>query len=58
MKPISRTSLIEFELAVMDMADALEVKSKDDLEWLSATLHEHLEAAMEDYAMDGEMDGG
>ena len=56
MKSISRAYLIEFELAAMDMAEALEVKTKDDLEWLSATLHEHLETAMMDYAMDGEIE--
>ena len=56
MKNISRMSLIEFELAAMDMAEVLEVKTKDDLEWLSAKLHEHLEIAMEEYAMDGEIE--
>lgn len=52
MKPISRVALIEFELAAMDLAEALEVKTRDDLEWLSDTLHEHLETAMAEYAMD------
>ena len=28
----------------------------EELEWLSATLHEHLEIAMEDYAMDAEIE--
>lgn len=56
MKNIDRIQLIEFELAAMDLAEALEVKNADDLEWLSATLHEHLETAMEDYAMDGEIE--
>ena len=56
MKPIDRTSLIQFELVVMDFAEAYEVKTKDDLEWLSATLHEHLETAMQDYAMDEEIE--
>lgn len=56
MKNISYTQLIDFELACMDLADALEVKNKDDLEWLSATLHEHLETAMEDYANDTEIE--
>lgn len=56
MKPIQRTALIEFELAAMDFAEAYEVKTKDDLEWLSATLHEHLETAMQDYAMDEEIE--
>ena len=49
-------TLIEFELGVMDLAEALEVKTADDLEWLSSTLHEHLETAMGDYAMDGEIE--
>lgn len=52
MKPIQRTTLIEFELGAMDFAESCEVKTKDDLEWFSATLHEHLETAMQDYAMD------
>lgn len=56
MKPIQRTTLIEFELAAMDFAEAYEVKTKDDLEWFSATLHEHLETAMQDYAMDLEIE--
>ena len=56
MKPIQRTALIEFELAAMDFAEACEIKTKDDLEWFSATLHEHLETAMQDYAMDEEIE--
>lgn len=56
MKPIQRTALIEFELVAMDFAGAHEVKTKDDLEWFSATLHEHLETAMQDYAMDEEIE--
>lgn len=52
MKRIDRFAINDFELAVMDLAEALEVKSKEDLEWLSCTLHEHLEIAVEDYAMD------
>ena len=52
MKAIKRTSLIEFELVAMDFAEACEANTKDDLEWLSALLHEHLETAMQDYAMD------
>lgn len=55
MKNISRIQLIDFELVAMDLAEALEVKSADDLEWLSATLHEHLEIGMQDYAMDEEI---
>lgn len=53
MKPIQRADLIQFELVAMDFAEACEVKTKDDLEWFSATLHEHLETAIQDYAMDG-----
>ena len=56
MKLIDRNSLIQFELAVMGFAEACEVKTKDDLEWFSATLHEHLETAMQDYAMDEEIE--
>lgn len=56
MKNISDTQLIDFELSCMDLAIALEVKNKDDLEYLSATLHEHLETAMEDYANDEEIE--
>ena len=56
MKNISYTQLIGFELACMDLAEALEIKNADDLEWFSATLHEHLEIAMEDYATDGEIE--
>ena len=52
MKPISRTSLIDFELWAMTFAEACEVKSKEDLEELSAKLHEHLETAMVEYAWD------
>ncbi len=52
MKNFSWENGIEFELVVMDLAEALEVKTKDDLEWLAATLHEHLETAMMDYAGD------
>lgn len=52
MKPIQNTDLIEFELAAMDFAEACEVKTKADLEWFSAILHEHLETAIQDYAMD------
>ena len=56
MKSITRTAYIEFELVVMDFAEAHEVKTKDDLEQLSAELHEHLEIAMQDYAMDYEIE--
>ena len=56
MKKIGYTQLLQFELACMDLAEALEVKNADDLERLSATLHEHLETAMGDYAMDGEIE--
>lgn len=52
MKPLEYKLLIGFECYVMDLAEALEAKEKDDIEWLTATLHEHLEAAMEDYASD------
>ena len=52
MKAINWKSLIEFELTAMDFAEACEAYTKDDLEWLSALLHEHLETAMQDYAMD------
>lgn len=52
MKPIGKADLINFELVAMDFAEACEVDTKDDLEWFSALLHEHLETAMEDYAMD------
>ena len=52
MKQFPNTAWIEFELVAMDFAEACEVKSKDDLEWFSAMLHEHLETAMQDYAMD------
>lgn len=56
MKKIARTALIEFELGVMDFAEAHEVKTKEELEWLSAELHGHLEMAMEDYAMDEDIE--
>lgn len=49
---IGKTTWIEFELVCMDLMEALEVKTRDDLEWLSCTLHEHLEIAAQDYAMD------
>lgn len=52
MKKLTYEILIGFELSVMDIAEACEVKTKGDLEWFSATLHEHLEMAMEDYATD------
>jgi len=52
MKNFTWENGIEFELVVMDLAEVLEVKTKDDLEWLAATLHEHLETAMMDYAED------
>lgn len=52
MKLIDRNSLVQFELAVMDFAESYEVKTKASLEWFSVTLHEHLEIAMQDYAMD------
>ena len=52
MKAINWYTLNDFELVIMDLAEALEAKTKDDLERLSATLHEHLEMAVEDYAMD------
>lgn len=56
MRPIKRDALIKFELVVMDFAEGHEVKTKKDLEWLSNTLHEHLEIAMQDYAMDEEIE--
>lgn len=56
MKPINRNSFIQFELVAMDFAESCEIKTKDDLEWFSSTLHEHLEIAMEDYAMDKEIE--
>lgn len=56
MKNIKYMTLIDFECMIMDLAENLGVKNKDDLEYLSATLHEHLETAMEDYAMDGEIE--
>ena len=56
MKLIDRNSLVKFELAVMDFAESCEVKTKASLEWFSATLHEHLEIAMQDYAMDEEIE--
>lgn len=52
MKSISGFSLVEFELSAMDFAEDSGVKTKDDLEQFSALLHEHLENAMLDYAMD------
>ena len=52
MKKINYMTLIDFECMIMDLAENLEIKNKDDLEYLSATLHEHLEIAMEDYAND------
>lgn len=56
MKKIDYITLIDFECMIMDLAEKLEAKNKDDLEYLSATLHEHLEIAMEDYAMDEEIE--
>ena len=56
MKKIDYITLIDFECVIMDLAENLEVKNKDDLEYLSATLHEHLETAIEDYAMDEEIE--
>lgn len=56
MKAIKRTDIIQFELVAMDFAGACEVGTKDDLEWFSATLHEHLETAMQDYATDLEIE--
>lgn len=54
--PIKKMAFVEFEIAAMDFAEDCEVKTKDDLEWFSATLHEHLETAMQDYAMDEEIE--
>lgn len=56
MKTLKGETLIHFELLVMDIAEACEVKTKGDLEWFSATLHEHLENAIEDYAMDNDIE--
>mgnify|MGYP003291819364 CR=1 FL=1 len=53
---ISNKSLNEFELVAMEFAEAFEIKTKDDLELCSATLHEHLESAMQNFAEDMEID--
>lgn len=60
MKPIQQPDftnfLINFELIAMDFAETYEVKTKDDLERISALLHEHLENAMVDYSIDEKID--
>lgn len=55
MKLMSKT-LVDFELTVMDIAEECGVQTKDDLELFSATLHEQLESAMQNYAEDEEIE--
>lgn len=52
MKPVVRANLLEFELFVEDFAAACAVETKEDLEWFSALLHNHLENAISDRATD------
>lgn len=52
MKYVARSDLLEFEIALEKFAFKCKVKTKDDLEWFSALLHDRLEIAMHDYATD------
>lgn len=52
MKPVLRANLLEFELFVEDLAAECGVETKDDLEWFSDLLHNHLETAISDRATD------
>lgn len=52
MKPITYGDLLDFENTVGDFASECEVKTKEDLEWFSELLHNHLETAIEYYAAD------
>ena len=52
MKPVGRMNLLEFELFVEDFAAEFAVETKEDLEWFSSLLHNHLENAISDRATD------
>lgn len=53
---IDKRVLLDFELSVLDMLESDPPKTAEDLEWVSATLHEHLETALMDFAMDAEIE--
>ena len=52
MEPVRRDDLLEFQIDVADFAAKCDAKTKDELEWFSALLHNNLEIAMGDYATD------
>ena len=56
MKPIQWQIYNDFEIYIMDLAEAHDIKTKEELEFFADRLHEHLETAIQDYAMDEDIE--
>ena len=56
MKNFTYAQQMEFDCMILDLAESLDIHTKDDLEWFITTLHERIEIAAIDYAADDKID--